>query len=175
VRKPVAAACSSYEPGSTELSLLNRNHPDQPLYLYWLARVDYYQRRYEDSVAKLQRVIQLDPESPRAYDNLGLSFDMMGRYEEARVAFEKAVEFNRRLAQPSPWPPHNLGDLLLRLGSPLKQKRLCGNPSSTIPDSPWPTTTWAVCSRRKAGMPQPSTSIGPRSRSIPCSLSPAIR
>ena len=98
-----------------ELNLLNRKHPDQPLYIYWLARLDYYQRRYEDSVVKLQRVLQLDPQSPRAYDNLGLSFDMMGRYEEARAAFEKAVEFNRRLKQPSAWPPHNLGDLLLRL------------------------------------------------------------
>ena len=106
-----------------ELSQLNRSHPDQPLYLYWLARVDYYQRRYEDSVAKLQRVVQLDPQSPRAYDNLGLSFDMMGRYEEARVAFEKAVEFNRRLSQPSPWPPHNLGDLLLRLEKPEEAEK----------------------------------------------------
>jgi tetratricopeptide (TPR) repeat protein len=51
----------------------------------------------------------------RGYDNLGLSFDMMGLTEEAQDAFAKAVALNRKLAVPSPWPPHNLGYLLLRL------------------------------------------------------------
>jgi tetratricopeptide (TPR) repeat protein len=99
----------------TELNALNRGQPEQPLYLYWLARLDYDQRRYEDSVAKLQRVLQLDPQSARAEDNLGLALDMLGRYEEARAEFIKAVILNRKLSKPSPWPPHNLGYLLLRL------------------------------------------------------------
>ena len=102
----------------TELDKLHRDRPEQPLNLYWLARIDYYQRRYEDAVAKLRRVIELDPGSARAEDNLGLSLDMMGRYEEARVEFVKAVELNRKLPHPSPWPPHNLGYLLLRLEKP---------------------------------------------------------
>jgi tetratricopeptide (TPR) repeat protein len=101
-----------------ELTKLNSAQPDQPLYLYWLARLDYDQRRYEDSAAKLSRVVELDPQSPRPYDNLGLSLDMLGRYEEAVAAFRKAVELNRKLPQPSPWPAHNLGSLLLRLDKP---------------------------------------------------------
>lgn len=101
-----------------ELSLLNRFKPDQPLYLYWLARLDYDQRRYEDSIAKLRRVLELDSQSARARDNLGLALDMLGRAEEAQVEFEKAVALNRKLPQPSPWPPHNLGVLLLRLEKP---------------------------------------------------------
>jgi Flp pilus assembly protein TadD len=88
---------------------------EQPLHLYWLGRLDYNQRLYEDAVAKFQRVLDLDPQSARAEDNLGLSLDMMGHYEEARVEFVKAVALNRKLPQPSPWPPHNLGYLLLRL------------------------------------------------------------
>ena len=99
----------------TELSLLNRFKPDKPLYLYWLARLDYDQRRYEDSVTKLRRVLELDPQSSRAEDNLGLALDMLGRPDEARIEFEKAVDLNRKLPQPSPWPSHNLGYLLLRL------------------------------------------------------------
>jgi tetratricopeptide (TPR) repeat protein len=98
-----------------ELSLLNHFKPEQPLYLYWLARLDYDQRRYEDSVAKLRRVLELDSQSARAEDNLGLALDMLGRSEEAQIEFEKAVALNRKLPQPSPWPPHNLGVLLLRL------------------------------------------------------------
>ena len=98
-----------------ELNLLNRFKPEQPLYLYWLARLDYDQRRYEDSISKLRRVLELDPQSSRAEDNLGLALDMLGRPEEARIEFEKAVALNRKLPQPSPWPAHNLGYLLLRL------------------------------------------------------------
>jgi tetratricopeptide (TPR) repeat protein len=107
----------------TQLDTLHRSHPERPLYLYWLARMDYDQRRYEDSVARLSRVIRLDPQSYRAYDNLGLSLDMMGRYEEAREAFEKAAELNRLQAHPSSWPPHNLGYLLLRLERPEEAEK----------------------------------------------------
>ena len=103
------------EAARTELATLNRLRPEQPLYLYWLARLDYYQRRYEDAMAKLRRVLELDPQSPRAEDNLGLALDMVGRAEEAQAEFAKAVALNRNLKQPSPWPAHNLGYLLLRL------------------------------------------------------------
>ncbi len=98
-----------------QLDSLHLSHPEVPLYLYWLARIDYYQRRYEDSVQKFRQVIQLDPGSARAEDNLGLALDMLGRYDEARAAFTAAVALNRDLHPPSPWPPHNLGFLLLRL------------------------------------------------------------
>jgi tetratricopeptide (TPR) repeat protein len=97
-----------------QLTRLATSHPDAPLYIYWLARIDYGQRRYDDAIEKLNRVIRLDPLSARAYDNLGLALDMSGRPEEARDVFLKAVELNRKLPEPSPWPPHNLGYLLVR-------------------------------------------------------------
>ena len=98
-----------------QLTKLDQNHPDQPVYLYWLARLDYGQRLYESAVEKLKRVVQLDPASVRGYDNLGLSYDMMGLTDEARTAFATAVELNRKQPQPSPWPPDNQGFLLLRV------------------------------------------------------------
>jgi tetratricopeptide (TPR) repeat protein len=103
------------KPARVELSRLNEGHPDQTIYLYWLARLDYSDRLYDQSVEKLKRVIDKDPASVRGYDNLGLSYDMMGLSGEAQSAFAKAVALNRKLAAPSPWPPHNLGYLLLRL------------------------------------------------------------
>jgi len=103
------------EAARTELVTLNRLRPEQPLYLYWLARLDYYQRRYDDAITKLRRVLELDPKSSRAEDNLGLALDMSGHPEDAQAEFAKAVALNRNLPQPSPWPPHNLGYLLLRL------------------------------------------------------------
>src|SRR5271157_1450658 len=63
---------------TTHLTRLNQLHPTQPLYLYWLARIEYYDRRYEEAVEKLRRVTVLDPQSMRAWDNLGLSLDMLG-------------------------------------------------------------------------------------------------
>lgn len=98
----------------TLLASLQSAHPDQPIYLYWLGRLDYYERLYSDAVEKFQRVIAMDPESVRAYDNLGLSYDMMGESAEAEKAFLRATALNRKLPQPSAWPPDNLGYLLLR-------------------------------------------------------------
>jgi tetratricopeptide (TPR) repeat protein len=97
------------------LTRLNQSHPDRPLYIYWLARLDYYQRLYRQAVEKLKQVIQLDPTSVRAYNNLALAYDMMGESDEARAVFVKAVDLNRKLPKPSPWPPHDYGYLLLRL------------------------------------------------------------
>ena len=99
----------------TELTSLNERHPDQPIYLYWLARLDYGQRLYDDAVEKFKRVTSMDPASVRGYDNLGLTYDMMGLTEEAQTAFAKAAALNRKLPAPSPWPPHNLGYVQLRL------------------------------------------------------------
>ncbi len=103
------------EAARVQLKRLDEAKPDQPLYLYWLARLDYYQRLYEAAVEKLKRVVQLDPNSTRGYDNLGLCYDMMGLTAESAEAFEKAVTLNRKLASPSAWPPHNFGYLLFRL------------------------------------------------------------
>jgi tetratricopeptide (TPR) repeat protein len=101
-----------------QLLRVNNSHPDRPLYLYWLAKVDYFDRRYLEAVEKLKRVIVLDPASARGYDSLGLAYDMLGRSDEAREALLKAVDLNRKLPNPSAWPPHNLGYLLLRLREP---------------------------------------------------------
>lgn len=100
---------------ATHLSRLSELHPSQPLYLYWLARLDYYERRYEPAVEKLRRAIRLDPRSARVWDNLGLSLDMLGDQDGAAQAFEKAVELNRKLPAPSAWTPHNYGCLLFRM------------------------------------------------------------
>jgi tetratricopeptide (TPR) repeat protein len=97
------------------LAGLAEKHPQRAIYIYWLGRLDYYQRHYEDAVAKLGKAAELDPKSSRAWDSLGLAFDMQGQLEQALGAFEKAANLNREQAHPSPWPPHDLGYLLLRM------------------------------------------------------------
>jgi Flp pilus assembly protein TadD len=96
------------------LADLSARHPKDAIYLYWLGRLDYYQRRYEEAVEKLKRASELDASSTRIWNSLGLAYDMQGLADEALPALTKAAQFNRKEARPSPWPPHDLGFFLLR-------------------------------------------------------------
>jgi tetratricopeptide (TPR) repeat protein len=94
---------------------LSGKYPKQPLYVYWLGRIDYDLRLYPEAVKKFQTALELDPKSPRTWDSLGLAFDMQGQMEHAHNAFVTAVNLNRNLPRPSPWPPHDLGFWCLRM------------------------------------------------------------
>src|SRR5437763_1564375 len=105
-----------------ELQTLSRGNPQNPLYLYWLAKLDYDARAYTPAISRLRRVIELDPNMMRAYNNLGLCFDALGQFDEAIQNFTPAIELNRRQEQPSPWPPLNLAVSLIsrnRLDEPV--------------------------------------------------------
>ena len=97
------------------LSKLALKYPKQSLYVYWLGRLDYDQRRYQDATKKLQTAVELDPKSARAWDSLGLALDMQGQMDQAFSAFTKAVNLNREAPHPSAWPPHDLGLLCFRM------------------------------------------------------------
>jgi tetratricopeptide (TPR) repeat protein len=96
-----------------ELERLTREYPNNALYLYWLARIDYDAQKYPEAVAKLKEVIRLDPRMVRAYDNLGLCYEHLSDNEAAIQHYRKAIELNRTHSNPSPWPPLNLAILFL--------------------------------------------------------------
>ena len=98
-----------------ELQKLSRGDPQNPLYLYWLAKLDYDARAYTPAISRLRRVIELDPNMMRAYNNLGLCFDALGEFDEAIQNFTRAIELNRKQEKPSPWPPLNLAVSLISL------------------------------------------------------------
>jgi tetratricopeptide (TPR) repeat protein len=99
----------------TELDKLVAENPREPLYLYWLARLDYDARNYSAAMSRLKTVIELDPNMARAYDALGLCYDYLGKFDEAIADFHRAVELNRKLPKPSPWPLVNLSNSLVAL------------------------------------------------------------
>jgi tetratricopeptide (TPR) repeat protein len=101
--------------GRDELQRLSQGDPQNPLYLYWLARLDYDARAYTPAISRLRRVIELDPNMMRAYNNLGLCYDSLGQFDEAVQSFTRAIELNRRQKQPSAWPPLNLAVSLISL------------------------------------------------------------
>ena len=78
--------------------------PANPMYAYWLARLDYDNQKYLEAIARLQKVIELDPKMTRAFDLVGLCYDYLGRVGDAITNFERAVELNREDRRPSPWP-----------------------------------------------------------------------
>ncbi len=87
-----------------ELEKLVTAQPQKPLYLYWLARLDYDAQNYAAAITRLQKVVELDPTMTRAYDSLGLCYDYLGQSNEAIKNFGRAVELNRLQSKPSPWP-----------------------------------------------------------------------
>jgi tetratricopeptide (TPR) repeat protein len=100
-----------------QLNKLQRQQPGKSLYVYWLGRVDYDERRYAEAVEHLKMATRLDAQSARAWDSLGLAYDMQGDSENALKAFEEGARLNRAQAHASAWPPHDLGALLLRIGN----------------------------------------------------------
>lgn len=96
-----------------ELEKLAAVQPQNPLYLYWLARLDYDAQNYATAVARLQKVIELDPKMIRAYDSLGLCYDYLGQSDEAIKSYNRAVELNRLQSKPSPWPHVDLAVTLI--------------------------------------------------------------
>ena len=88
----------------TELEKLVVSAPDKPLYLYWLGRLDYDAQNYTIAIARLQKVIAMDPKMMRAYDTLGLCYEYLGKPEEAIKSYSQAADLNRLQLKPSPWP-----------------------------------------------------------------------
>jgi tetratricopeptide (TPR) repeat protein len=100
----------------TELERLAAERPKNPLYLYWLARLDYDAQEYQRAIARFEKVIELDPGMMRAFDGLGLCYDYLGRFDEAISSYRRAVKLNRQQAQPSAWPHVNLAISLMAVG-----------------------------------------------------------
>jgi tetratricopeptide (TPR) repeat protein len=97
----------------TELEKLVVSAPEKPLYLYWLARLDYDAQSYTTAITRLQKVIEIDTKMMRAYDTLGLCYEYLGKPEEAIKSYNQAVDLNRMQLRPSPWPHVDLAVSLI--------------------------------------------------------------
>jgi tetratricopeptide (TPR) repeat protein len=98
-----------------ELERLAADAPRNPLYPYWIARLEYDDQHYAEAVEGFRRVLALDPGYLKAYDNMGLSYEALGRNDEALQSYQDALRLNRERGARSPWPSLNLGILLMRL------------------------------------------------------------
>jgi tetratricopeptide (TPR) repeat protein len=95
---------------------LARSDQKRPLYPYWLSRLDYRDMNFESAATNAQRAIDLDPTFMKAYDNLGLTYEALGKLDEAIKAYQQAATLDQQENIRSPWPLLNLGALLLKVG-----------------------------------------------------------
>jgi tetratricopeptide (TPR) repeat protein len=98
-----------------ELARLVAAAPANPLYPYWVGRLDYDDGQYATAVEGFRRALELDPRFMKAHDNLGLCYEALGRFDEALRSWEEAIRLNDGQKTKSPWPPLNLGLMLTRL------------------------------------------------------------
>jgi len=99
-----------------ELEKLAGEDPHSPLYPYWLGRIDYDAMQFKDAEAHFQTALNLNSKFMKAYDNLGLTYEALAQYDDAVRVYRQAILMNRSEPSPSPWPPLNLGTLLVKLG-----------------------------------------------------------
>lgn len=98
-----------------ELEKLTQVDPRNPLYPYWQGRLDYDKQSFSQAVTWFEKAIALDSDFMKAYDNLGLCLESLGKFDEAIQQYQHAIRLNREHNTHSAWPSLNLGTLLVKL------------------------------------------------------------
>ena len=72
--------------------------------------------RFEQAVARFERVLRLNPKSYKAYDNLGLCNEALNKEEDAIKYYLKALELVHKDHPTYDWPYANLANLMINRG-----------------------------------------------------------
>lgn len=81
--------------------------------LYYLGRAKYNENRFEEAVGIFLKCLELDPKSVKAEDNLGLSYEGLGRMDEAMTAYRSAIAWQAGAQTRDSGPYINLGNILV--------------------------------------------------------------
>jgi tetratricopeptide (TPR) repeat protein len=80
---------------------------------YYLGRTKYNENRFEEAINAFKQCLRLDPKNVKAEDNLGLSYQGLGRTEDAAAAYRSAIAWQRQMLEKHFGPFLDLGSLLL--------------------------------------------------------------
>jgi len=83
---------------------------------YYLGRLYFSTDDAPGALAALQKALELDPSSVRTANQIGQTYEALGRREEAEAAYLKAIALEQTQAKKSEWPYYNLGVLYLGSG-----------------------------------------------------------
>jgi len=85
---------------------------------YSLGRARYNLKRFADAARIFNECLDLDARNAKAADYLGLSYEALGRTEEAVAAYRKAIALDTGAAPGNPKPYLHLGTLLVENDRP---------------------------------------------------------
>jgi Flp pilus assembly protein TadD len=90
--------------------------PHDPEAFYYLGRLYFTTDNAPGALAAFQTSLDLDPTSVRTQNQLGQTYEALGRREEAEKAYRKAITLEQNQPKKSEWPYYNLGVLYLGSG-----------------------------------------------------------
>jgi len=90
-----------------------RLEPDNATAHYFLARLLYTDNRFDESIAESSKVISLQPDFVRAYENMGLCYEGKYQLEEAKRWYNKAIVQDAASLSKTEWPMVDLAVLLI--------------------------------------------------------------
>ena len=118
------------------MSLAVQMNPKDPEGWYGLGRIRYSQQRFQDAANCFERALVLAPQSVKAANNLGLSYEGLNRAEDAMAAYRNAIKWQQGSPQPSEQPMLNLGIMLLHQGKLPEAEHLLTEASAIAPRDP---------------------------------------
>ena len=83
---------------------------------YYLGRVYFERSKLRPALESFRSAIALRPQSVKAHNHLGQTLEGLTRFDEAKGAYQKAIELEQLDTERSEWPYYNLGSLLLSEG-----------------------------------------------------------
>ncbi|MDP9160319.1 MAG: tetratricopeptide repeat protein [Acidobacteriota bacterium] len=81
---------------------------------YYLGRTKYNESKLEDAVGAFRQCLKLEPKNVKAEDNLGLSYEGLGRTEEGITAYKTAIAWQAQSLDKTSGPFIDLGALLMK-------------------------------------------------------------
>jgi tetratricopeptide (TPR) repeat protein len=100
---------------ATLITLLDR-HPDDQDGAYMLGRIYYQEGRIGQAIGQFERVVKLNPQAYKAWDNLGLCWQASGDTQRAIANFLQAIRLVEKDHPEYDWVYANLADLLIKTG-----------------------------------------------------------
>ena len=87
-------------------------NPSDPLAHYYLGRTKYNEKHFEEATREFTECLKLDSRNVKAADYLGLSYEGLGRSEDAVAAYRTAITLEPGNAVRNSAPYYHLGTLL---------------------------------------------------------------
>jgi tetratricopeptide (TPR) repeat protein len=110
--------------------------PTSVLGWYYLGRTKYNENRFEEAVEAFQHCLKLDAKHVKAEDNLGLSYQALGRQDEALQAYRNAIDWQADAAVKTPGPFIDIAGLFLETNQQEKAVEYLRKAIEIAPDDP---------------------------------------